>query len=447
MSNVPFGFGPPEPRDENDDGSDGGAGNGSDDASAASPFEALFGAGLGQTPGQPMDLGAAFQQLGQLLSSSTGPVNWKAATDAAGQLVTAAGDGTPSLGDRALVDDALRLAELWLDDVTLLPPAVTTTAAWSRSQWVSATLPQWKELIEPLAVRMAEESIRAVPQEMQAMAGPMLSMMQQMSGAMFGMQVGQGLGALAGEVVGSTDVGIALAPPGTAVLLPVNLAEFGEGLGVPDDQVRLYLALREVAHVRLFHHAPWLRSAITSAVADYARGISIDLSGIEGALGGVDPMNPEALNELMSSGVFEPATTPEQQATLQRLETLLALIEGWVDVVVDAAASPRLPAAASLRESVRRRRATGGPAEATFANLVGLELRPRRSRDAAALWLELGSVHGLQARDAIWNHPDLLPTTDDLDDPTTFLERAAGATKPLDVSVFDDLPPSAEPSE
>jgi putative hydrolase len=438
MSNVPFGFGPPEPGEDDDS-------SGPDPA--ANPFGALFGAGLGGAPGQPVDLGAAFQQLGQLLSSSTGPVNWKAATDTARQLVDAAGDGAPSVGDRALVDDALRLAELWLNDVTELPPAVSTTEAWSRGQWVSATLPQWKDLVEPLAERMAEESARAIPEEMRAVAGPMLSMVQQMSGAMFGMQVGQGLGALAGEVVGSTDVGIPLAPAGTAVLLPVNLAAFGEGLGVPDDQVRLYLALREVAHVRLFHHAPWLRSRITSAVSDYARGISIDLSGLEGALGGVDPTNPEALNELMTSGMFEPATTPEQQATLARLETLLALVEGWVDVVVDAAASPRLPAAGALRESVRRRRATGGPAEATFANLVGLELRPRRSRDAAALWLELGAVHGTATRDAVWNHPDLLPTADDLDDPTAFFERAAGETKPLDVSVFDDLPPSTDTGE
>lgn len=434
MSNVPFGFGPSDPGNEGDgDPTSGGDVN---------PFGALFGGGPGATPGQPVDLGAAFQQLGQLLSSSTGPVNWKAANDAARQLIDASGDAMPSVGDQGLVDDALRLAELWLDGATALPPAVNVTAAWSRSQWVNATVPVWKDLIEPLATRLAEESVRAVPEDMQAMAGPMLSMMQQMSGALFGMQVGQGLGALAGEVVGSTDVGIPLAPPGTAVLLPLNLAAFGAGLGIPDDQVRLYLALREVAHVRLFHHAPWLRSRITSAVAEYAGGISIDLSGVQGALGGIDPTNPEALTELMSSGVFEPPTTPEQQATLERLETVLALVEGWVDVVVDAAASSRLPASAALRESVRRRRATGGPAEATFANLVGLELRPRRSRDAAALWLELGALHGVDTRDAVWNHPDLLPSTEDLDDPGAFVDRAAGGAAPLDLSGIDELPPT-----
>jgi hypothetical protein len=75
---------------------------------------------------------------------------------------------------------------------------------------------------------------------------------------------------------------------------------------------------------------------------------------------------------------------------------------------------------------VRRRRAAGGPAEATFAALVGLELRPRRLRDASALWGSLRSRQGQQARDAVWAHPDLLPTAADLDDPLGFHEGAGG---------------------
>ena len=71
---------------------------------------------------------------------------------------------------------------------------------------------------------------------------------------------------------------------------------------------------------------------------------------------------------------------------------------------------------------LRRRRAAGGPAESTFAALVGLELRPRRLRDASALWGSLRSRQGQDARDAVWTHPDLLPTSADLDDPLGFRE-------------------------
>ena len=86
-----------------------------------------------------------------------------------------------------------------------------------------------------------------------------------------------------------------------------------------------------------------------------------------------------------------------------------------------------MPAAAKLQEAVRRRRAAGGPAEQTFAALVGLELRPRRLRDASTLWGSLRTRQGTEARDGVWMHPDLLPTAADLDDPLGFREDAVGA--------------------
>ena len=98
---------------------------------------------------------------------------------------------------------------------------------------------------------------------------------------------------------------------------------------------------------------------------------------------GIDPTNPEAMQEALEGGLFELPKTPGQQAALHRLETTLALVEGWVDEVVGQATAERMPAAAKLQEAVRRRRAAGGPAEQTFAALVGLELRPRRLRDAS----------------------------------------------------------------
>jgi putative hydrolase len=211
---------------------------------------------------------------------------------------------------------------------------------------------------------------------------------------------------------------------------------------VPADQVRLYLALREAAHQRLFAHVPWLRAHLVDAVAAYARGITVDTARLEEAVGSIDPTDPESLQRAMTGGLFEPEDTPEQKAALARLETALALVEGWVDVVVDTAATSKLPAAAALRETVRRRRAGGGPAEATFASLVGLELRPRRLREAAALWRAVLAERSQGGREAVWAHPDLLPVADDLDDPAGF---ATGGSAPLDLSGLDDTVAPPEP--
>jgi putative hydrolase len=159
-------------------------------------------------------------------------------------------------------------------------------------------------------------------------------------------------------------------------------------------------------------------------VADYGSGIEINTAGIEEKLRGIDPMNPAAMQEAMEGGLFDLSKSPAQQAALERLEITLALVEGWVDDVVGQATHERMPTAAKLQEAVRRRRAAGGPAEQTFATLVGLELRPRRLRDASTLWGSLRTRQGTEGRDGVWMHPDLLPTDADLDDPLGFREAA-----------------------
>jgi putative hydrolase len=156
-------------------------------------------------------------------------------------------------------------------------------------------------------------------------------------------------------------------------------------------------------------------------VEQYASGITIDTSALEQAVSQLDPSNLEELSSSLEGGLFEPQKTPEQLATLERLETMLALVEGWVDDVVTQATAEWMPSAPALAEAVRRARATGGPAEETFATLVGLELRPRRMRDAANLWAALRDARGMEGRDAVWSHPDLVPTSADLDDPLGFV--------------------------
>jgi putative hydrolase len=262
----------------------------------------------------------------------------------------------------------------------------------------------------------------ALPEEAKAMAGPLMGMLNQAGGAMFGQQVGQALGGLAGEVLSSTDIGLPLGPEKVAAVLPEGVKAFGEGLEHSASDVLLYVVLRECAHHRLFQHAPWLRPALVGAVEEFGRGTRIDVSAIESQIRDIDPSRPEAIQEAMSGGLFEPESTPEQLKALERLETLLALIEGWVDEVVAQATKDRMPAAAPLAEAMRRRRGAGGPAEQTFASLVGLELRPRKLREAATLWAALRDRQGPDERDAPWSHPDLMPSTADLDDPLGFAQ-------------------------
>ncbi|MDO8306964.1 MAG: zinc-dependent metalloprotease [Actinomycetota bacterium] len=440
-ANQPFGFGA-------DDANDSGGGT--------PPGGGMPGFGAG-VPFDMNSLGAALQQLGAMLQAGQsgpdagGPVNWSVVTDVARKALAAEGDPSVAEAEMRAVVEAVRLADVWLDPAVTFPAVTAAPAAWSRSEWLEATMPVWRTVITPIAEQMAAavgpatpgtgmdlaalneslpEQLRGmlpdgIPPEMAQMLGPMMGMVQQLGAAAFSMQVGQALAGLAGEVVSGSDIGIPLTGEPLPALLPRNVAAFGEGLGLPVDDVRLYLALRESAHQRLFAHVAWLRPRVIGAVEEYARGVRVDQSRLAEAMGDIDMSNPQALQEALSSGVLMPEDTDEQRAAIARLETLLALVEGWVDDVVDTAIADRLPSAVQLRETIRRRRAAGGPAEKTFATLVGMELRPRLAREAATLFAVVRAGRGIEARDALWGHPDLLPSPEGLSDPLGFIEDSA----------------------
>lgn len=420
-----------------------------------------FGFGAPDSGGQgPFDanaLGQMLQQLGRMMQSpqaGDGPVNWSIVEDVARKAIVAAGDPSVSDGQREAATSAVSLADLWLDEATSFPAAGGSCEVWSRSEWLVTTGPAWKRIVAPIAEHVSgavagvmpqgsdlssmssddlnaalPEQLRAmlpdgVPPEFMQMLQPMLGMVQQLGAAAFSMQVGQALSGLAGQVLCASDIGIPLTDPPKVALLPTNIAEFSEGLEIPSSDALMYVALREAAHQRLFVHVPWLAARVLGAVEQYARYMKVDSKRLNEAMGEVDMTNPEALQQVLSGGLLAPEDTPEQKAAIARLETLLACIEGWVDDVVQQASADRLPAMPLLVEAMRRRRASGGPAERTFAALVGMELRPRLLREAHTVFAATRSQRGVDARDALWSHPDLLPGPDDLADPLGFVHDA-----------------------
>ncbi|MDF2583611.1 MAG: hydrolase, partial [Mycobacterium sp.] len=322
--------------------------------------------GLGGEGFDMSDLGQIFTRLGEMFSGTgamaaggqqSGPVNY----DLARQLATSSIGFVAPIPEStsSAITDAVRLAETWLDGATALPAGTTRTVAWTPTEWLDNTLDTWKRLCDPVAEQISTVWASALPQEAQAMAGPLLAMMSQMGGMAFGSQLGQALGKLSKEVLTSTDIGLPLGPKGVAALMPEAVDALTEGLEQPRSEVLTFLAAREAAHHRLFSHVPWLSSQLLSAVEAFAKGMKIDMSGIEDMAQGFNPASladPAAMEQLLSQGMFEPKATPEQTAALERLETLLALIEGWVQTVVIAALGDRLPGTEALSETLRRRR-------------------------------------------------------------------------------------------
>jgi putative hydrolase len=405
-------------------------------------------AGAAGLPNDPEAIRGLIGQLQNAMSAQGDGINWDLALNQAKEIAGKDARATTP-GERSQIEQAFHVAALWLDEATALSELSVPPKLLSRTEWITATIPIWTQLAEPVALSIAESLTQVLkdqaPEEMAGMIEGASKLMRNVGGTLFAIQLGQVVGQLAAEVVSGGDVGIPLLSSREgeqqAAILPQNIADFGAGLDIDPEEVRLYLAVRELAHARLFRHAKWLKLQLMSAITEYAHGIRIDTARLEELAADFDPSNPEELRQAMVSGALIPPKSDAQNAALARLETVLALIEGWVDVVT-ADATSRLPKSAAIAETVRRRRASGGPAESAFSTLVGLELRPRRLREAAVMWQAVTDAVGTDRRDELWSHPDLLPTSEDIDTPAAAVARLSGSepeTDDIDQAIEDLL--------
>ena len=367
--------------------------------------------------------------------------------DTAKKFVQAQGSQPLGIKDVTVVNNALEIAELWLNEATVFPATAIGAAhsSLSRLDWVDETIPGWQATMEPLATGLASAISGLLDQAVagqgenlgveggaDALAGSMgaiAGLLRSFIGSMIATQLGQAIGAISSNATGAHDVALPLLDPARPILIPENIEKWSANLEIPKTEVYLFHALREAAIARLFAHNPWIVSYMRSAIVDYGRGIRIDMEGIqrqaEEAMQNFDPsqINPESgensFNIALNNGIFTPEETPEQRAALSKLETVLALVDGWADEVTTLAAGDRLPTISQLREMYRRQRATNAPAQQLFKSLLGLEVSPKLMREASAFWQKVRESKDVASRDALWS--GILPSADELLDPVAFL--------------------------
>ncbi len=430
-----FGFGPNDPNDPNEPSEPNDPNNPN--------FNELF-AQLSNFGLNPATLFAAANSAG-----SVGPlISTDILRDVARKFISSQGELPIGSQDIADAQVALDIANTWLDEATNFPAlSRSNLPAWSRRDWLDSSVANWAKMIEPLADGMASALTNVLKQgptpgsiegptegpELAAIAPIMRAFM----GSLIASQLGTSVGQLAVSITGSNDVAIPLFTQSEARLIPQNVTAWAQGLDIPSDEVRIFLAIREAAASRLFSHTPWLSKYIQDAITAYGAGIKIDIDSIqeqaERALetGELDINNPESISVAISAGLFKPEQSASQDAALAKLEMALALIEGWIDYVTTKAVGDRLPSYPALSETLRRRRALKSPTQQLFATLLGLEVSPRKARECAQFWFEVESEIGLSNRDQRWEDPALLPRAEELADVKKFL---ASTSVPDDLS-------------
>ena len=397
-----------------------------------------------------------FSQFGKTNTGADGKeeiLSITTARDTATKFVKVQGLKPLGTKDVSVVENAFEISELWLNEATAFPASTHAPVAVSRMDWVLETMPGWHKTIEPLAAGLSSAISDLMDQAMNAQAADpeqgqppiemITAMLRSFIGTMIATQLGQSIGTLATTVTGAHDVGLPLLDPARAIVIPENIENWAVDLEIAKSEVFIFHALREGAVARLFAHNPWLVSYIQSAVVEYGKGIHIDIDAIQRQAQeafekaqenmGDGAAQGDALGFALDSGIFTPEESPAQKVALLKLETVLALIDGWTDEVSALAAGDRLPAIEQLRETLRRRRASAAPAQQLFSSMLGLQVSPKLTREASAFWKKIREVKSISERDQIWS--SLLPTADDLLDPEKFLAST---------SIPDDLSGLAE---
>jgi putative hydrolase len=386
---------------------------------------------------------AAVDQLRATLRGSHGVVNWDVARQLAIQLA-AEGDRPPTETERQRAEQAQGIAEHWLDDGTLpSPPDAGQLAVVSRQTWANDALTGLRPFVEPVAAastkalqdliaEQAEDAIGLPPELALGDLGAGLAPLLRPMGAMLmGVQAGQVIGRLAGQMLGQYDLGIPTAEAATAYRIAVNVDEAFAGYDLDPTEVAVVLALHEGAHRRQYHAVPWLAGHLNGLVSRFAEGTKIDADRLmeisREVMEGVDPEDPASMQQAMERAAqmrLEP--TPAQRRVLERVQGVVALLQAWARAEVRRAAQERLPNVGRIEETLRRRRAERGDGEELLAALLGLDLKPEDEEVGDRFIEAVHDARGLDGLRRALAHPENLPDTEELAEPSRWLVRMAG---------------------
>ena len=353
--------------------------------------------------------------------------------DTAKKFVSAQGSQPLGTNDLTAVNNACEIADIWLNEATDFPATASTAPrAISRLDWIDETLPGWQATMEPLATglstaisRLLDEAVAGSGGEYEeqmgaAPIGAIAALLRSFIGTMIATQLGQAIGGIATTATGAHDAGLPILEPARPLLIPENIEAWGADTEIAKTEIFLFHARREGAIARLFENNPWIVSYIRSAIVEYGAGIQIDLDAIQRqAEEAMQGMGEQSFTISLDSGIFTPEETATQRQALSKLETVLALVDGWADDVATLAAGDRIPSITALREIHRRNRAASAPSQQLFKTMLGLEVSPKLAREASAFWSRIRELKDVSTRDQIWS--GILPSATELLAPDLFL--------------------------
>jgi coenzyme F420 biosynthesis associated uncharacterized protein len=235
------------------------------------------------------------------------------------------------------------------------------------------------------------------------------------------------LGYLAQRVLGQyelvlLDEAIEDRPPRLLFVMP-NLGQAVQAFAAEEQEFMTWVALHEVTHAVQFAGVPWLHGHVAGLVRELLKSAELR---VEGPRKLRMPTGEELrrLGQALRSGDFiSLVTTDAERATLDRVQAVMAVIEGHAEHVMDAVAPDLLPSLPKLRAALDRRRKSQSAIQRLLARLLGLDMKLRQYERGKYFCDEVVKAGGPEALKHVFSGPDALPSMEELEDPAAWMAR------------------------
>src|SRR4051812_11346178 len=342
-------------------------------------------------------------------------IDWKLAGTVANGVagLQSAGDPAPFEDPESFAAESERLVGAYTGLSTAELPRAE---AVGRDGWIDANLGSMQGVLEPVVDRLGG-------------AGALGGALNSAAGALLALEAGAITGFLAGRVLGQLEFPV-LDPAGPARLLFVapNLGQAARQLEAEPDMLLRWVALHETTHALQFGGVPWLRPHLAELVSELLKGLQVDPRSL---LRLPDPRDLRSLvDKVRDDGIAALALGPERRAVLDRLQSLMAVLEGYAEHVMDAVGLQVIPDLERLREALHRRRRDRSGLLRVLERVIGMDLKLRQYEQGKAFCDGVVERAGITALNRVWEGPTRLPTPAELDDPGAWLVRSAGPLHP-----------------
>jgi coenzyme F420 biosynthesis associated uncharacterized protein len=297
-------------------------------------------------------------------------------------------------------------------------------AVVDRPGWIRANVDGFRVVLDPLVQRMTEGS--SMPQP-----GPVMTAV---GSRVTGMQAGLILAYLAGRVLGQYELFLppdpdapgSDAPAGRLTLVAPNIVMVERELDVNPHDFRRWVCLHEETHRTQFTSVPWLRPYVQQQMTDFLLASELDPASILDRLRAAADAVAGAVRGGEGESLIEAMQSPRQREILDKMTSVMTLVEGHGDYVMDAVGPSVVPSVAEIRAKFSARRGSAGRMEQAIRRILGIDLKMKQYEQGSRFVRDVVSEAGMATFNKVWTSPETLPTKDELVSPHRWLERMDG---------------------